>query len=106
MAIILTTEQKITLAVAPKTASGNVATLDGPPTWTVSDEAVAELVVAEDGLSATVVAKTAGAVQVTVTADADLDANETREIAGVLDILIVPAEAVTLGISAGIPEQK
>ena len=106
MALVLTDEQKVPLVLAPKTAAGNPAALDGAPVWTVSDETVLELTVSEDGLSASVAAKGLGSAQVLVVADADLDEGETREISGVLDIVVVAAEAASLGISAGVPEAK
>lgn len=106
MALVLTDEQKVSLSLSPKTAAGNPAALDGAPVWSVSDPSVLELAVAEDGLSAVVSAKGLGAAQVSVVADADLDAGEVRELSGVLDILVVAAEAATLGVSAGVPELK
>lgn len=106
MAIVLTDEQKVELALSPKTAAGNPAALDGAPVWTVSDEAVLELTVSADGLTASVAAKGLGSAQVSVVADADLDEGETREISGVLDIVVVAAEAASLGISAGVPVSK
>jgi hypothetical protein len=106
MALVLTDDQKVSLALSPKTASGNPASLDGPPNWALSAEGVVELLVAEDGLSAVISTVGLGSVQVTVTADADLDEDEVREISGVLDVLVVAGEAATLGISAGIPEVK
>lgn len=106
MSLILTDEQKVTLALTPKTAAGNPAKLDGAPVWSVSAPEVASLEVAEDGLSATVVTVGLGAVQVSVSADADLDEGEVRTVSGVLDIEVVAAEAASLGISAGVPELK
>lgn len=106
MALVLTDEQKVGLSLAPRTAAGNPASLDGAPVWSVSDPAVLDLVVSDDGLSATVSAKGLGAAQVSVVADADLDSDETRELTGVLDVLVVAAEAATLGVTAGIPDLK
>ena len=106
MSLVLTSEQKVGLSLSPKTAGGLPATLDGQPIWSVSDPAVLELTVSKDGLSATVAAVGLGSAQVGVVADADLDKDEVRELIGVLDILVVAAEAATLGISAGIPEIK
>ena len=105
-ALVLTDEQKVALVLAPKTAAGNPASLDGAPVWSITDPAVADLVVAADGLSADVVAKALGSAQVSVVGDADLDAGETREISGVLDIVVVAAEAASLGIVAGTPVAK
>lgn len=106
MALILTDEQKVSLAIDPRTAAGNPAKLDGAPVWSVSDANVLALTVAEDGLSAVVTATGAlGASQVSVTADADLGEG-VRPIAAVLDVTVVAAEAATLAITAGAPELK
>jgi len=106
MALILTDEQQVSLAIEPKTAAGNPARVDGVPTWQSSDPAIIDVVVAADGLSA--VAKTVGPLgtaQVSVTADADLGEG-IRAITGTLDIEVKAAEAVSLGIVAGTPEVK
>lgn len=67
-----TTEQKVLVKLAPKTASGHDAKVDGKPVWTVtSGDATVEP--SEDGLSAYLVsADTAGKATWTVEADADL----------------------------------
>jgi hypothetical protein len=103
MSIILTDEQQCGLAVAFKTAAGNPATVDGVPSWTVADPAVLEIEAKPDGLSAIIVSKGLGVCQVSVTADADLGSGVTS-ITGVLDVEVKPAEAVSVGISAGEPE--
>jgi hypothetical protein len=107
--IILTDEQQVVVKFEARTAAGNVARVDDAdhkPQWAVSNGDVAELIVAEDGLSATVVSKGFGETQVSVTADADLDAGETRDLVGVLDVQVVAAEAVTLLAVAGEPTLK
>lgn len=106
MALALTDEQKVALSIEPKTAAGNPARLDGVPVWSVSDAEFLTLEVAPDGLSA--VATTTGKLgvcQIQVTADADLG-DGVRELTALLDIQLVAAEAVTLGIVAGTPEPK
>lgn len=105
--LILTDEQKVSLAVSFKTAAGNPAVVDGVPVWATSDPAIVSLVVAADGMSA--VATTVGPLgtaQVSVTADADLDVDETREVTATIDIEVRAAEATTVGITAGAPEPK
>ena len=102
--IVLTTEQKITVALAPTTAAGNAATLDGAPVWAVEGDAT--LSVAEDGLSAEIISGGVGISTVTVTADADLDEGELREISDVIAVNVVAPEAAGLGLSAGEPELK
>lgn len=103
--LLMTTTQKATLSLDPRDAKGNVASLDGVPVWTVADPAVATLVINADGLSADVVSAGLGSTQVNVTADARFGP-EVREISGVLDVQVSPAEAVTLGISAGTPVEQ
>lgn len=100
--LILTTEQKVKVTVKPLTAKGNPALVDGAPGWSVSDPAVASLVVAPDGMSADVIAGASGAVTITVAADADLTSG-VRQITGSFDVTVVASEAVTLGFESGIP---
>jgi len=103
--LLLTTTQKATLSLDPRDAKGNPAPLDGVPSWTVADASVATLDVSPDGLFATINAAAVGATQVNVTADARIGP-DVREISGVLDVQVSPAEAVTLGISAGPAEEQ
>ncbi len=73
------------------------AKVDGTPTWTVSDPAIAVLVVGADGLSCTVApsdAGTLGTVQLNISADADMGPG-VRTITGSLDLEIVASEAAT-----------
>lgn len=100
--LTLTIEQKATVTVKPLTAKGNPAPVDGAPGWSISDPAIASLVVAPDGMSADVIAATAGAATITVAADADLTSG-VRQITGVLDVTVVAAEAATLVLEAGVP---
>lgn len=104
--LVLTDVQKVTLAIAPKSAAGNPAQVDGAPLWTLSDESILTLTVAEDGLSAEAVTTgKVGTTQVNVQADADLGEGK-RAITGVLEIEVKASEAVTLDISAGTPTDK
>ena len=100
--LTLTTEQKAKVTVKPLTAKGNPAPVDDAPGWSISDPAIASLVVAPDGLSADVIAGGVGIVVVTVSADADLTAG-VREIVGTLDVTVVAAEAASLTLEAGTP---
>lgn len=104
MALILTDIQKVSLSISPKSAAGNPAAVDGVPVWQVSDENVLSLQTAEDGMSA-VVSTTGqlGTAQVSVSADADLGEG-VQTITGVLDVEVKASAAVTLDISAGVPE--
>lgn len=103
--IAITNEQKILVTLAPTTAAGNPAPLDGAPVWTVAEGDVT-LEVAEDGLSAYIISGVPGSSLVSISADADMDAGEERQISDVIAVTVVPAEAATMGLSAGSPEQK
>ena len=106
MALILTDEQKVSLSIQPVTSAGNPAKVDGVPVWSVSDETVLTLTVAEDGLSAVAtVTGTLGASQVSVKADADLGEG-IKEIAAVLDVSVVASQAASLSITTATPETK
>ena len=103
--IAITNEEKILVTLAPLTASGNAANLDGEPTWTVA-EGDATIEVQPGGLSAYIISGTPGASTVVVTADADLDAGEVRELGDVIAVTVVEVEAASFGFSVGAPEPK
>jgi hypothetical protein len=105
MALTLSVVQQVTLSIHPVDARGNSAPIDGVPVWSVSDPTIATLTPTDDGLSATLVALTIGHEQVTVSADARLG-SDVSTISGVLEVDVVAAEAVTLGITAGEPENQ
>lgn len=101
--MILTDTQQVSCTLDPRNSKGNPASLDGVPEWASSNPAVATVTPSTDGLTAVVKASGLGTAQISVTADADLDAGETRAITGTLNIEVKPSEAVTLGITAGTP---
>lgn len=103
--LLMTSTQQATLSLDPRDAKGHPAALDGVPVWSVADPAVATVTPAADGLSAIVAGVAPGSTQVNVVADARIGP-DVREIAGVLDVQIAPAEAVSLGISAGTPTEQ
>jgi hypothetical protein len=103
--LLLTDTQKVTLSIDPRNAKGNPAPVDGVPEWAVSNPGVGTITPSADGLSATFVATTGGDTQVSVTADADLG-DGVRSLSATLDISVKPGEAVTLGITAGTPEEQ
>lgn len=103
--LAITNEEKILVTLAPTTAAGNAAALDGEPTWTVA-EGDATLDVQPGGMSAYLVSGAAGASTIVVTADADLDAGEIRELSDVIALNVLNAEAASLGFSAGAAEPK
>lgn len=103
----INTAQKIKVTLAPVTASGNPAVLDGTPTWTVT-QGSGTVVPEADGLSAYIVspATVDGVVTVvTVSADADLGSG-VRTIEDVINTTITNEEAAALGITAGAAEPK
>jgi len=103
--LILTDTQKCSLAVEPRNSKGNLAPVDGVPQWSSSNPAVADVQPSADGLTAVVVAGATGSTQISATVDADLGTG-VRSINAVLDVTVAASEAVTLGISAGVPEAQ
>lgn len=99
MLITITNEQKVLVTLAPTTAAGNSATLDGVAAWSVvSGDATLE--VAEDGLSAYLVSGVADVnSQIEVTADADLGEGVVT-LTDVIDLAVVAAQASVLGLVA------
>ena len=53
--LVLTDVQKVKLSVSPRSAAGNPALIDGAPKWSVSDDTIVALEVAEDGMGVVVV---------------------------------------------------
>ena len=106
MALLLTDMQKVALSVTFTDAAGNPAVVDGAPVWASSDSSVLTVDSSVDGLSAVATAVgPLGQAQVSVTADADLGVGLTA-IAGTLDVTVVASEAVSAGLTAGVPEPK
>ena len=97
MLITITNEEKVLVTLAPTTAAGNPATLDGVPTWTVI-EGDATLEVSEDGLSSFLVSGNADVnSKIEVTADADLGEGVVT-LTDVIDLAVVAAQASVLGL--------
>lgn len=87
-------------SIKPVDAKGNLAKVDGAPTWAVTDESLATLEVAEDGMSAVVKpVGPLGTFSVQVKADADLGEG-VAEIMGELAVELVAGDAVAIAISA------
>jgi hypothetical protein len=108
MALILTATQQCQLSIAVVDAKGNPAPVEGIPEWASSEPAFATVTPAADGMSALVKAVgpiTTAPVQVNVTADADLGAG-TTPIVGLLEVSVVAGQAVSVGITAGTPEEQ
>jgi len=105
MLITITNEEKVQVTLAPTTAAGNPATLDGVPTWTVI-EGDSTLEVSEDGLSAFLVSGNADVnSKIEVTADADLGEG-VISLTDVIDLAVVAAQASALGLVTGTPILK
>ena len=104
MLVTITNEQKIQVTLAPTTAAGNPATLDGAPVWAVA-AGDATIEVAADGLSCYLISGEPGNSQITVTADADLGEGVVN-LTDTVDLAVVPASASQLGLVTGSPELK
>lgn len=105
MPLVMTATQQCLLTMQPLDAKGNPAKVDNVAQWNTANDGVVRLVEAEDGLTALCVAVAVGETQVSCTADADLGEG-VRNITGLLDVSIRAAEAVSLGIVAGTPEEQ
>lgn len=79
-------------------AAGNIASVDGVPEWSSSDDSIGTVTASDDGLSATVTANATGTAQVQLRADANLGDGVT-ELGGVADFEVVAAEAVSAVIT-------
>lgn len=105
LTLVITTEQKITVTITPKTAAGNPASVDGAPTWSVVS-GFATIDVSPDGLSATLISSDApGQSQFLISADADLGAG-IETIQDVVTLNVEGAKATSLGLVAGEPQPK
>lgn len=100
--ITLTDSQQVILSLRAVDKKGQEATVDSV-LFQTSDESIAALVI--DGQTATVVAGGVGTAQVTVTVDADLGQGVTP-LAGVIDVIVIPGQAVGLQVVAGIPSEQ
>lgn len=105
MLITITNEEKVQVTLAPTTAAGNPATLDGIPTWEVI-EGDATIEVSDDGMMCTLISGAADVnSKIEVTADADLGEGIVN-LVDVVDLAVVAAGASLLGLSVGTPELK
>lgn len=111
----MTLRQSTTFHVAPRKPSnpetgepGAPATLDGMPTWTKT-EGGGRVETAADGLSMTVfgvAGEPLTPIRGTVTADADLDLDEVRELSDTWEVILTSdeaEEAADLGLTADEP---
>lgn len=77
----------------------------GAPVWASSDETVATVTAAADGLSAVVKGNAPGSGRVTATADADLGEG-VKPIIGTLELTVTAGAASVVEITAGPPEEQ
>lgn len=97
----ITNEEKVTITLAPKTAGGAEATVDGAPTWQLTD-GDATIEVAADGLSAVIKPGTPGSLSTfAVSADADLGEGVVELNEEIL-LTTVQAGASSLGLTAAV----
>jgi hypothetical protein len=105
MLITITNEEKVQVVLAPTTAAGNPAMLDGIPVWEVV-EGDATIEVADDGMSAMLISGAADVnSKINVSADADLGEGVVS-LTDTIDLAVVPASASKLGIQVGTPVLK
>lgn len=103
--LILTDEQMSDLSLDLRTAAGNPGRVDGPPTWSVTNPTVCELSQSADGMTAVISALGLGTTQVSVSVDADLGEG-VRTLSRTLDVTVMAAEVVSVGIIASTPRPK
>jgi uncharacterized protein YjdB len=94
MATLIPAGESRGATVVYKDARGNAAKVDGPPVWSSSNEAIVTVAARADAMSATVTAAGVGSAQISVRADADLDAGKERELIATADVEVVAGEAV------------
>lgn len=101
MSFQLPDDRSATLAINPQDAAGFAAKVENV-VWASSDPTVADVVVADDGLSAQLAPATPpklGTAQISVTADA-LIGDGVQNITGLLDVEVVSGQAVSLTVGA------
>jgi hypothetical protein len=101
--MFLKVTQTLPVSITITDKLGNPAKVDGLPQWAITDASLAELIIAEDGMSATIKPMgTVGAFKVQVKADADLGEG-VKEIVGELDVELLAGDAEVINLSAGQP---
>lgn len=106
----ITTEQKVTFTLTPRTAGtstnpgGQPAPVDGAPVWAV-EEGDATITVAEDGMSAVALPGAANTLS-RITAKADGDMTEgVAEVSEEIILTVVEAGLASIGVSANVEQQ-
>jgi hypothetical protein len=104
--ITMTDTQQVTLSIQPVDGKGNLAPVDGVPTWLSSNTEVVTVTPAADGMSAIAAAVgPLGTATVSVKADADLGAG-VSPITSSVDITVTGGTASTLKITEGTPTEQ
>lgn len=102
---ILTTTQKVLVSIEPVDKFGNPAPVENLA-WATSDPTIVEIMDAEQPLQKWLVAKGAlGPCQISVSADATIGEGE-KMLTVVGTITVKPAEAISLGMKFGLPEEQ
>jgi hypothetical protein len=87
-----------TYSIKPVDAKGNAAKVDGVPQWASSDESLATVAPAEDGMSAVVTpVGPLGTFELQVKADADMGEG-VKEVFGTASVDLVAGDAVEIAI--------
>lgn len=106
MTITITDIQQFPLDIQVQDKHGHPATLIAPPAWATSDPALLNVAVADDGLSATVLATgEIGQAQVTVTCEGGPEVGDDT-FTGVLDVTIVGGKATQVVFASGAPTDQ
>lgn len=100
---VLTNEEKVAVSIAPQTAAGNPAQVDGTFTLELVEGDVT-FQTAEDGTQY-IVSGEPGNSKVKISADADLGEG-VQTIEDIIDVIVVPAGATNLGVGFGTPVLK
>jgi len=103
----LTNEQEIDLTIAPKTAKGKLAKVDGVPSWTLQSGSSVTITPSADGKTATARTVDDGEGESVILAEADADLGAGFEpLDETITIRVSVPKAASLGITVGDPRLK
>lgn len=105
--VTITIDQEVDVVLRITDRVGHPARVDGVPVWSLQPDTTADLVVAADGMSATVRARDAldeGAV-LSVTVDADIGEG-IEPLIGFITVVVASGEASIIELNAGTPRPK
>lgn len=93
--------QKAPVVLKVTDSKGNPGLLDGKPVWSLSNPDLADLVLADDALSGSLVPKgPVGSLTVQVHGDGDLSEG-VRDILGELQVDLIPGDSVKIALELG-----